>query len=251
MIVQGKHIACAAALLLMLAGFGMLHSCESRQNSRKLCESLDVRIEGDLEFVTEQDVRSYLDRRYGCYIGAPLDSLDLGRIESLLKEKNVVRGCEAWVTRDGILHVSIEQRAPALRFMRGSEGFYIDREGTIIPLHPSYTAPVPVVEGAIPPLEKGQKHEWGEGMLALTDYVAASKTWKDRVEKISVNGSGDVELKLAEGKERFIFGAPDEIAEKFGKMEKYYSHIVPSKGEGYYKSVNLKYNKQIICRKDT
>ena len=49
-----------------------------------------------------------------------------------------------------ILHVRITQRAPVLRFQDGERGFYVDAEGFIFPLHKTYTAPVPVVEGAIP-----------------------------------------------------------------------------------------------------
>ena len=245
-----KIIAAAASVCIMLAGLAILHSCVSKANSRRLCQGLDVRIEGDMKFVTQEDIRGYLDRRYGCYIGAPLDSIDLGHIESLLMERNVVKGCDAWTTRDGMLHVSIRQREPALRLDRSGQGFYIDREGSVIPLHPSYTAPVPVVDGNIPPIDKGECQEWSAGVLGLTDFIAASKQWKDRVEKISVNSSGDLEIRLEGGRERFIFGAPDYVKVKFGKMEKYFSYIVPSKGEGYYKSVNLKYNKQIICRKD-
>ena len=245
-----KYAAAAASVCLIAAGLAILYGCVSRTNSRKLCEKLDVRIEGELEFVTQEDIHGYLDKHYGCYIGSPLDSINLGYIETLLKGKSVVEGCEAWTTRDGVLHVSIRQREPALRFDRGGTGFYIDREGFIIPLHSSYTAPVPVVEGNIPSLEKGEMAEWGKGVLGLTDFIASSKQWKDRVEKIYVGASGDLEIRLKDGKERFIIGEPDAFREKFGKMDKYFSYIVPAKGEGYYKSVNLKYNKQIICRKD-
>lgn len=245
-----KYLAATASICLMLAGFVLLHGCVEKANSRRLCESLDVRIEGDLEFVTQDDIRGYLDKRYGCYIGAPLDSVNLGYIENLLLQKSVVKGCEAWTTRDGVLHVSIRQREPALRFDRGDSGFYIDREGYVIPLHPSYTAPVPVVYGNIPPLDKGKDNAWGAEVLGVVDFITGSKVWKDRVEKISVNAAGDLEIRLKDGKERYILGAPDAPKEKFDKIQKYFAYIVPEKGEGYYKSVNLKYNKQIICRKD-
>jgi len=245
-----KYLAATASIFMMLAGFVILHGCVEKANSRRLCDSLDVRIEGDLEFVTQDDIRGYLDKRYGCYIGAPLDSINLGYIEDLLKKKSVVKGCEAWTTRDGVLHVSIRQREPALRFDRGGSGFYIDREGSVIPLHPSYTAPVPVVEDNIPPLEKGEKAEWSTGVLALVDFIGTSKAWKERVKKISVNAAGDLEIRLRDGKERYILGAPDAPRDKFDRIQKYFTYIVPEKGEGYYKSVNLKYNNQIICRKD-
>ncbi len=234
----------------MLVVFVLLLTASGAQRSRKLCEKLDIQLPGKLEFVTEDDVRTYLDRHYGVYIGVPLDSLDLGRIETELLRKNVVKDAQAWTTRDGVLHVSVSQREPALRFQNGDSGFYMDREGFVFPLHKSYTADVPAIEGAIPDFGKGGDSSWGLEMLALCDYIAKSKTWKDRIGKVSVNAAGDVELRPAEGSERFILGTPDNLADKFSRLGKYYSHIVPEKGEGYYKSVNVKYNQQIICRKD-
>lgn len=247
---SGKHILFFSALALISAGFGMLIGCVRSGDSAKLCEGLDVQFKDPYEFVSEEDIRGFLDRKYGAYVGVRLDSLDLGRIEKMLEEKSVVMNSEAWTTRDGILHISIVQRAPALRFQRGEEGFYIDRTGYVFPLHKSYTAEVPVVEGAIPDLNDGRNAGWAEGVLNLTDYIASSKQWKDKVEKISVGAGGEVELKMKEGKERFIIGYPDQIEAKFGKIGKYYSHILPSLDNVQYKSVNLKYNKQIICRKD-
>ncbi|MBR4810006.1 MAG: hypothetical protein IK031_06980 [Bacteroidales bacterium] len=244
------HIVWTLLICVMLAGFGILHSCVGRQDSRKLCESLDVQIRGRLEFVSEEDIRGRMDKMYGAYIGAPLDSIDLGRIERLMEEQKAVRKCEAWTTRNGVLHVSIEQREPALRFMGDGRGFYIDREGVTIPLHPSYTAPVPVIEGMVPDMQDEGHAAWAAGVLELTDFISSSKAWKDRVEKISVGKASDIELRLDGCRERFILGAPDGIRDKFDRIGKYFAYIVPAKGEGYYKSVNLKYNHQIICRKD-
>lgn len=249
-----RHIVPFAVTCIMLAVFVLLLCVVGTARAHKLCESLDVQLPGNLEFVSEEDVRGYLDRHYGVYIGVKLDSLDLGRMERELLKKKVVKDAQAWTTRDGVLHVSVSQRAPVVRFQRGTEGFYMDREGYVFPLHSSYTADVPVIEGAIPPLESGKVDDWGKGVLDLMNYISGSKVWKDRISKVSVNASGDIELKPAEGKERFIFGTPDALQDKFSRMEKYYTHILPSldstKREGYYKSVNLKYNKQIICRKD-
>ena len=247
---SARHIVPFAITCMMLVVFILLLGGVGRNDSHKLCEKLDVQLPGDLEFVTQEDVRGYLDRKYGVYIGVRLDSLDLGRIESLLHEKSVVMDGQAWTTRDGVLHVNVTQRAPAIRFQRGDEGFYMDKEGFVFPLHKNFTADVPVVEGAIPPIDKGEAQEWGMGMLKLMDYIASSPEWKDKIGKVSVNKSSEVELSPVEGKERIIIGAPEDIEDKFSRLKKYYTHIVPEKGEGYYKSVNLKFNKQIICRKD-
>ncbi len=52
-----------------------------------------------------------------------------------------------------------------------------------------------------------------------------------------------------EGNERFIFGSPFDAAAKFGRMADYYRYILPDKGEGYYRTVNVKFDKQIVCKK--
>lgn len=245
-----KHIVFAAVLALLSAGFVLLSGVARSSRSARLCSDLDVQIRENYEFVTPEDIKGFLDKKYGPYIGVRLDSLDLGRIEKMLEEKSVVMDSEAWTTSDGVLHVSVSQRVPVVRFQRGEKGFYMDKTGYVFPLHKSYTADVPVIEGAIPGIENGGYEEWAAGVLGLMDFISSSRTWKDRIEKISVAAGGDLVVNTVDGKERFIIGFPDAIPEKFGKIAKYYSHILPSKGEGYYKSVNLKYNKQIICRKD-
>ena len=52
-----------------------------------------------------------------------------------------------------------------------------------------------------------------------------------------------------DGNERFIFGSPSGVDDKLARMEKYYKYILPEKGQGYYKTVNVKFDKQIICKK--
>ena len=39
------------------------------------------------------------------------------------------------------------------------------------------------------------------------------------------------------------------MAAKFEKIGRYYTAIVPDKGEGYYSTVNVKFKDQIVCRK--
>ena len=250
MILRTRHIAFFAVLVLLLAGFAFLWNSAGKERSGVLCDSLDVQIKDKYEFVTPEDVKGFLDKKYGVYIGVRLDSLDLYRMERMLEEKSVVMKSEAWTTNDGVLHVSIEQRRPVLRFQRGEQGFYIDRTGYVFPLHKSYTADVTVIEGAIPRTEGDAWNAWAAGVIDMVERIHNSRQWKDRVGEISVNSQGDLEIRMTDGNERFIIGSPEDLDSKFSRLSKYYSHIVPAKGEGFYKSVNLKYNKQIICRKD-
>ncbi|MDY6418199.1 MAG: hypothetical protein SPK87_05575, partial [Bacteroidales bacterium] len=222
----------------LVVGMVFIYRLVRQETTRIVCGRLDVNFADSLRFVSEQDIRDYLDSRYGAYIGERMDSVQLARIEDIIERRSAVSRCEAWTTDDGVLHLDITQRAPVLRFMRSeSDGFYVDEHGYIFPLHPSYTAPVPVVEGAIPvdtPAdykgEAGDEREraWIAGVLAMNRHIAASRGWKDRVSAFRVRPGGELVLQLQDRQEQFIFGQPEDIPGKFARIERYLGVIAPS-----------------------
>lgn len=244
-------LALAAAVAALVAGSA------SRTRHGVTCnEHLDIRLQ-DSSFVTEQEVRDCLTRRYGSWSGQRIDSLDLHRMEAILNGLTAVKRSEVWVTPDGTLHARIIQRQAAARFEGPSGGFYSDAEGYIFPLQKSWEAPVRTVTGSIPltlpadysgPAPSEQNQEWLRGMLALVDFISGSKVWNARIGSIAVEPGGDVTLGLSDGREKILFGGSDSFKEKFKLLEDYYAYIRPSKDPGYYKTVNLKYHGQIICR---
>lgn len=135
---------------VLVAGFcvGMWFlSRETRDGRTSLaCRSLEITFCDTLEFVSKEDIRGFISSGYGAYLGQQLDSVNLGKIEKILESQSAVLNSEAWVTDDGVLHVSITQRAPVVRFQNGEVGYYSDDLGFIFPLHPRYTADVPLVE---------------------------------------------------------------------------------------------------------
>ena len=256
-----RYTLAAVAAGLFLAGMALLYGHVRRAHAQAVCTGLEVSFADSLRFVSEEDIRGYLDTRYGAYVGERLDSVQLSRIEDLLESRSSVMRCEAWTTDDGLLHVEITQRAPALRFQDGNSGFYVDDTGFIFPLHETFTAAVTTVEGAIPfDIPAGYKGEaqdefqrqWIAGVLDMTRFLSASRTWQRNITHIQVRRNGDLLLTLEGRPEQFLIGQPEDIPDKLARIGRYLSLIAPYKPEGYYKTVNVKYNQQIICRqKDT
>lgn len=241
---------CTAALLVLRA--------DGREKSAVKCQDISIAIDGEEKFVTDNDVRKYIASEYGGFKGESLGSIGLHRIEAILDSKSAVLKSEVWSTDDGILHVHLSQRKPVVRFQKESYGFYVDERGYIFPLHPSYTAPVPLVKGNIPvnagagykgPATTAREREWICSVIGLVDYLDGRSEWRGKFNSISVRSNGDLVLKQEEGGESFIFGYPDDYRHKLGRISTYYSEIASVKGEGYYKSVNVKYNGQIVCRR--
>ena len=250
------------ALLCCIFAAGVVLGCTLDAQHRRTvcCTGLEVKFADSLKFVSEDDVRGWLEKGCGTWVGVQIDSLKLHEMEETVSSGSAVKDCEAWVTGDGTLHLRIRQREPAVRFESGSGGFYADDRGYIFPLRDGYSVDVRTVGGELPlgrysgykgEARTPEEREWIAGVLQTLRAIDGSKAYGDRVQSITADGRGELTLRL-DCSERFLFGKPCDAGEKLSLMDKFFSHIQPSKGEGYYKTVNLKYKGQIICRrKDT
>ena len=253
-----RHILVLVLTALCAAGlFAALRASAARRH-RTTCRGVEIAVTDSLKrhFVTEQDVRDYLAED-GKFIGVRIDSVDLVGIESMLDRRSAIHKSEAYITDDGILHVDITQREPVVRFQGPSGGFYADREGYLFPLQARHTARVPVVDGALPiNLKKGfkgvpeteEERQWVADMLQMVRYMADRKEWSDLVGQVSVLKGGGIVLIPREGTERFLFGAPTDIDAKFARIRKYYEAVAPAQ-ETPYRTVDVRYGNQIICRR--
>lgn len=220
---------------------------------------LEVTVTDSLErrFVARADVQEWLDKEYGAYAGLPLDSVDLTRIEKLICSHSAVRECEAWITDNGVLHVQLSQREPVIRLDDGQNACYADETGYLFPLQSRGSVKVPVVSGKIPfEIKKGFKGHlenpeqllWLSRVIALVDYMDGT-VWEKDIQKISVRKNGELVLYPVQGKEEFLFGPPVRVEEKFKLLTAYYRSVAPSKDPGYYSKVDLRYRKQLVCKK--
>lgn len=253
------RILVSVAVLAALAALCVLiHAGTARERALRTCEGLRIEYADDYRFVSEQDIKDYLDKYYGAYIGQRLDSIKLHKVESILDVQSAILKSEAYTTEDGMLNIRLTQREPVIRFQKGGYGFYADCKGFLFPLQENYTTPVPVMDGAVPvnsaegfkgaPETEAEK-EWLAGVLSLVDYMGKSRIWSENIVQMHVEDNGDIVMIPRQGGERFIFGSPYDAKDKFDRMSDYYRYILPVKGEGYYKTVNVKFDKQIICKK--
>lgn len=250
-------IICAAIALCAMISASILAG--KAQRAPLKCTGLDVVITDSLvnDFVSAADVKKFIGKEYGEYIGVNLDSLDLAEIERIVDGRSAVMKSQAYVTKDGILHVSVTQRKPVVRFQKPEGGFYADADGFVFPLQSSYASHVHIVDGEVPiNMKSGHKGQiedpaqkaWFDRVMDVIRFIDQSKTWKDRIVQIHVSNGGELTLIPRTGMERFIFGQPVDIEDKFGKMEKYYSAIAFRKGQEHYSEVNVEYKGQIVCR---
>jgi cell division protein FtsQ len=252
-----KYASSTLALLLIAAVLFLIYRGNSEKRHLQTCAGLRVEIEGDHHFVTKSDIKKYLEEGYGPYIGQRLEEMNLTKIEEVLDKRSAILKSEAFTTHDGNLNIRISQREPIVRFQKGNFGFYADGRGFIFPLQRKYTSLVTVIDGEIPlkvaPGFKGEpedssQRKWLGEIIGLVNYMNESKVWADNIVQITVIGRGELVLVPRIGNEKFYFGKPVNIEDKFQRLGEYYKSIVPYKGKNHYSTVNVKYDGQIVCR---
>ena len=229
------------------------------QRGQIVCRKIEVVVQDsmDIRFISSEEIVRSIRKEYGRCIGMKLDSIDLVKIENLIDNKSAVLKSQAYTTKDSVLHIEVSQRKPLVRFQKGKSGFYADEEGYVFPLQSTYAPHIQIVDGNIPvkvaeghkgEIEDPKSREWLLDMIEMVRYIESSKDWKRVIVQIHVNKDGNIVLVPREGKEKFIFGYPDNIEEKFEKFRKYYTAIIPEAGKEKYKTVDLRFKGQIICK---
>jgi len=255
-----RHIL-AAAVVLACCAVWILSAGSSRAHRRTVtCQSgVDVVVADSAErrFVCKEDVEDWLEKDYHAYVGLPLDSVDLDRVERIVDSRSAVRKSQAWISDDGVIHISLTQRQPVIRFQKADNGWYADATGYLFPLQSRHTVRVPVVDGDIPisvprgfkgMVEDGDQRIWLERVLALAAFLEKDRIWAENIGQIHAEKNGELTLVPRKGRELFLFGQPERIPEKFDLIRNYYQSIAPARDSGYYRTVDVRYEKQIVCR---
>ena len=189
-------------------------------------------------------------------IGMVADSIDLDAIERALNARGEIVSAQVYLAAPAHLAIEIMQRRPVVRFETPGAHFYCDDKGFIFPVRNA--SDVPVVTGKIPlTLEASYKGpapendmEWVMGMVNLAMHIDQDAFLRGEIAQIDVARSDELMLYTNSEGPCFIFGGSGSYREKFRKMYIYWRNISPAAASAgkTYRTINLKYNNQIICK---
>ena len=193
------------------------------------------------------------DKNGDYIVGIELDQLSSKLLEQKIEKNPFVKNTEVYRDIRGLLSVRVQQSIPIARILSPKgDDHYIDEQGYIIPTNEQYTARVPLVEFDFDiTWEKNLKESsYGEKFFKLLSFVDQDQLWRVQIAYFSVDDKGSITMYPQVSKQLITFGQPVEVEEKFNKLKIFYKKILPLKGWGTYKSVNLKFENQIICDKN-
>jgi hypothetical protein len=90
-------------------------------------------------------------------------------------------------------------------------------------------------------------------LLTFVESVENDDFWRSEVVQIAAHttpsGALEVELTPRSGRFTILFGRLEEVERKFGKLERFYRRGLPSIGWNEYRTIDIRYNDQVVCKK--
>ncbi len=261
-----KRIVHTVLWLALIAWFAVIMGFVSKSKTDVLCTRLDIDISDSaaVRFITSGQVREMIGKPEWEVQGYPLEEIQTRKMEKSLETNPFIRNAEVYTTVNGVLHVDILQRTPLLRVMPGGEpGYYLDREGYILPLKTDYSPNVLLVTGhihlsemtmenGIIPTEAvtGKEVDAEVGMLLdFASYIAGHPFWKHQVVQLYRARNGDYEIIPRVGAHQIILGNLEGYAARLRNLKLLYDQGLSRHGWNSYDRINLKYSNQVICKK--
>lgn len=227
--------------LVLIGLMAFLFSFTKKRNDARKLTKIEVEfVDDNSPFITHNTVNKLLILNQAKVTGIDKEALVLREMERRLSENPMVRDAQVYVSVDGTLGAKIEQRKPIGR-VSASPDYYLDADGKKMPLSEVYSARVPLITGSST-----------DNFNEVTSLLL--KIEKDEFMKRSVVGlnrkmNGDIELELRKMNIKVLFGAPENIEEKFQNFKAFYKKTKEDSTLFKYNMVNLKFDNQVIATK--
>ncbi|MGM0932212.1 MAG: cell division protein FtsQ/DivIB [Bacteroidota bacterium] len=236
---KGKMGYIKALFLLVLVAF-LYGFAEYRHKSRKISEVNIEFLEDENLYVTEEAVNKLLIQNNLELTSIDKETLDLNRVEILLKNHDMIENAEVYLNLDGKLKADIRQRKPIGRVV-GNSSFYLDKNGKVMPLSPYYSARVPLLFG----FDNDNVSE----VYPLVNYIKNDKFLTQHITGIKRLNGGKFELEMRKLDFSVYFGKVEEIPLKFNNFKVFYKKALKDDKLDAYKKVNLQFGNQVVCTK--
>jgi len=229
-------------MLLLLGLVVFLYAFTSSRNSTRKVDEIAIEfVDNQYPFLTESTVSKLLIQKNEGVTSVPKDILDLNELETALNSNPIIKNAEVYVSVNTMLTAKIEQKKPIAR-VNTNASYYIDDEGSYMPLSSNYTARVPLVTGQI---EKNNL----DNVFIVAKKIYNDEILKKHVVEIHQNKDKTIYLKLRKNNFKVDLGKVKSLDKKFNNLKVFYQKAIKDKTLNTYSEVNLQFDNQVVCTK--
>lgn len=228
-------------VIIVLAVVSIFFAFSSSQNNAKPISEVEVSFIGENNlFISKTKVDKLLIQNNDYIKCVSKDILDLKALENKLSSHDMIENSELYISINGILKIDIKQRNPYARVI-SDPSFYIDNNGTKMPLSDNYSARVLLVHG----LNDESKIDY---VFKLIKTIRDDEFLNSNVTDILINKS-EISLRVRNCNFEVMVGDLNNLETKIKNFKAFYQKAYRDKILNNYKKVNLQFNNQIVCTK--
>ena len=236
------------ALVTLLALVYFMLSTPRGEGSGVRCQRVDIHIEarggGEPLFLPPEGVLDELTHHGVLLKGKRLDSIDLRRVERVLRAVPVYERVEAFVSpASASVQIRLREKHPLfiVQDRKGQSHYVTEGRGTI-PVRVGFATYLPIASGDL---------DLPYATTAVYDLVETLRRdsyFADYFGQIYVDATQGVILIPRVGTTRVIMGKSPNWAEKLHKWRLFSEAVLPKRGLNAFAYVNLDYEGQVVAR---
>lgn len=230
-------------LTLMMIAILCLYSFTGKRNkNRKIVKAEVVFVGKNPLFVKQKVVNKMLIENKLDAKTIDRDALDLNKLEKTIDAHPMIEKSQVFVSVDGILKAVVKQKTPVARINDDVSSFYIDYNGTEMPLSSNYTARVLLVSGKI-----NDKNR--EDLVKLVRLIYDDTFLKKNIIGMQIMSNNSVMLLNRSYDFKIDFGQLINVEQKFKNYKAFYQKVATDSSILKYKKIDLRFTKQVVCTK--
>lgn len=212
----------------------------------------------DVQLVSEESVLAAIEAVEKPIEGRPMNKIDTRTIEDAVVNLPYIKSATAYKTIDKKVVVELEERKLIARLIdENGVSAFLDSEGFILPRRKALALRLPVVTGKFKlDTEKlvGGYSSAGttslESIYSYTRLIVESAFWKAQLQQTYIDSKGNFIATPQVGNHEIEFGSIEGMENKLKKLATFYEQGMNEARWNKYKTINLKYEDQIVCTKN-
>lgn len=230
-------------LVLMFALVIFLYSFTGKRNlNRKLKNTEVIIVNNEPLFIADEMVNKLLIENKSDIKTIAKVEVDLNKLEKSINKNKMIEKSDVFVSIDGTLRAIVKQKTPVARVVNDSGSFYIDYEGSTMPLSELNSARVPLVLGEI--TDKNRKK-----LSEILKMIYDDEFLKKNIIGVQVLPQDELLMKNRNYDFDILFGKPINVEKKFNNYKAFFQKEVTDSVVRKYKKINLKFTQQVVCIK--
>lgn len=249
-----KKLLFIASVICVAVMFVVVLTSAIQKQEQVQCNSLNVKIdyESGLAFLTEEEIKERVNFLSGGALeGKKINTIDFRTIEKEIEKNPYIKNAEIYSDRQQNVWVEILQKRPLIRVMnKDGVGYYISENNDRMPLSDKFTVRLVIALGNVQNNMPQRDSAVQNALYNLVKFINKNVFLHALVDQIEVVEEHNMNLIPKTGGHIIYFGNPTEqVAEKFERLRTFYREGLTKVGWYKYKSINLKFEGQVVCEK--